>query len=280
MKISTLLFALLIAAESSFAQETGKAKDNFLTRIFSGAQENYSVEWANYSDFARSNISHPNTETRKNALLVFAFDNLYQNKRDSALKYFKLALEADSTCYQCFIKLHWLYYYSKNDYKNTNKISRRAIACYEKIYQKDSVNPITCSRLYNIYGLREYDNSVAKKKREDQLSLKLVTLQPDNPYYLWQHSFHCPDSQKERYLLAAFSIEPSQPVYWNALAYCYYKKKDIEKCMEVIQKVESLENHSAYWFQQKAFYLKMLGKVKEAKAVKIEAKKFGHNIVY
>lgn len=254
--------------------------DEQLQQVFSSDLENYDTSWFNVREYAKSILNDTSKERSKNANLVLAFLELYQNHYDSAAGYFKRALHIDSNCYQCYIKLHWIYYYIKHDYKNTNRLSKAGIRTYENLIQTDISNVITWSRLFNMYALREYDQTPAKKKRQDELSLKRVSLDSTNANYLWEHSFHCSKAEKEHYLRKAYELMPEEPIYWNALAFCYLEKKDFGNCMKIIDDVEATENHSGYWFQQKAYYLYKFGKLKEAQQVKKEAKKYGEDIIY
>lgn len=209
--------------------------------------------------------------------------NLYGNQRGRSIINFKKALQIDSTCFLCYDKLHWLYWYDKSNYGEANRYLKLGIKQYEQILQTDSNDVELWAKLYNIYSLNEGTIAAKTKLRMKYISDKMVSLAPENAYYWWQNSFHYQkdSAAKEYALIRANDLSPNNTIFWNALANFYTEHKNLEKMLAVMEAAKPNENEDMhYWYQQMALYYFRLGKKAEAASIAKEAKLKGYQIVY
>ncbi|WP_146146851.1 hypothetical protein [Taibaiella chishuiensis] len=209
--------------------------------------------------------------------------DLYAHRESQAMGHFKAALVLDSACFLCYHKLHWIYWYGRNDYGEANRYLKRSIAIFEQKAAAEPGNADLWAQLYELYQLKEGTRPKVMEQRMTAISDKLVGMMPDNPHYWWQNSFHHKNDprKEEQDLVRAYELQPSEAVYWNALANFYCNHKQEAKMRKVLEDVRRYEESSPqYWYQQKAVYLYRCGKKEEAAKVYKEARAKGFDIVY
>ena len=224
-----------------------------------------------------------NKEMEVNGLITIGLLDFYANREDAAIRNFKAALARDSGCYICYNKLHWLYWYGKNNYGEANHYLKISTAKFEALVAQDSGNVSTWTKLFNLYTLKEGTVPLKMQQRMRYIADKLVALAPGNAYYWWERSFSYKNNpeEQERTLLKAYSLQPGYVIYWDALANFYCDHKQEGKMRKILEDARSSEAPDLlYWYQQKASYLYRLGKKEEAAKVFKEAKAKGFTIVY
>ena len=288
MKQLFLFIALILAhwcangqwTNNNFSATDRSKLNSYLTDIYSSSTSYFDTLNLNFRDECYLLAKSEDPTEKLNGLITLGILDLYGKQIDSSIFYFKSALRLDSNCYPCYLKLHWINFYLKQNYQEANKLAKSGIARFEKNLSIDSTGSESWSKLFNMYDLNETRQREKSKQRISYIAKKRVMLDSTNAYYQWEYSFYCPTSEKEYHLLNAFELNPSEDIYWNALANYYCEKKDLRKVVQIMNDVKPLENDSAYWFQQMAHYYYKLGKKTEALAISGEAKKHGHTIVY
>ena len=280
----------LLVSNGAHAQSQTLSHSDSLQRIYEYLSKRYAVSYTsfdtttiNFRKEAASLIRSTNKDKVLTGYITLGLLDMYANRTDMAISQLKKGLQIDSTCYLCYDKLHWLYWYGKNNYGEANKYWKIGASKYEEMLRDDSSDVETWSKLYNLYKLNEGTRSLLIKQRMDYLSAKLVLLAPDNPYYWWQNSFHNEKNipAKEYALIKAYNLQPNETIYWNTLANFYCEQRNLDKVLEIMNAVKGYEAASpSYWYQQMAVYHYRLGKKKEANDIFLEAKSKGYTIVY
>lgn len=284
MRLLLFAFIFILNSLSSFCQE----RDNnnleklnaYLTEVYTNSNVYYDTTQLNFRKESIELVHSDKPNQKLNGFITLGILDLYAKNTESSIRNFNQALITDSNCYPCYIKLHWIYFYLKNNYYEANKQSKLGIMKFERIVKSDSTLSENWSKLYNLYGLNETRQTEKSKQRMKYISMKRVALDSNNAYYNWENSFHCDQKDKEFYLRKAHKLNPREAIYWNALANYYCEKKNINQVLEIMNEVKPEEMNDSYWFQQMAVYYFRLGKKKEAKSIYDEAKKLGFEIVY
>lgn len=256
----------------------------YLAKLYSGPEDfYYDTSGISYRNAAALLVQSGNKEMAINGSITLGLLDLYAGREDASIKNFKAALALDSSCYLCYHKLHWLYWYGKNNYGEANRYLKLSTGKFEALVLQDSGNVETWSKLFNLYKLKEGTVPVKMQQRMRYIAEKLVALTPGNAYYWWERSFQYKNNppEEERALLKANDLEPGEAIYWNALAYFYFSRKEESKMRKVLEDARSYEEPNLlYWYQQKAYYLYHCGKKEEARNVFKEAKSKGFDIAY
>jgi hypothetical protein len=284
MRLTLFSLLFILSSVASFSQVSDnnalEKLNAYLTEVYANSNVYYDTMRLNCRKESIE-LAHSDKPNQKlNGFITLGILDLYAKNTQSSIRYFNQALMTDSNCYPCYIKLHWIYFYLKNNYYEANKQSKLGIMKFEKIVKSDSSFSENWSKLYNMYGLNETRQTEKSRQRMKYVSMKRVALDSNNAYYNWENSFHCDQNKKEFYLRKAYQLHPREDIYWNALANYYCEKKNINQVLEIMNEVKPEEMNDSYWFQQMAVYYFRLGKKKEAKSIYDEAKKLGFEIVY
>lgn len=272
------------AQELRSQEDTLRYLDRHLTGLYS-RPEHFYYDTATIS-FRRESILLLQASDKSrvlNGLVTLGLLDLYARRENTAIKNFKAALAIDSGCFLCYHKLHWLYWYGKNNYGEANRYLKLGIGKFEQLVAADSGNVNTWAKLYELYKLKEGTKPLKMQQRMAYISHKLVTLEPENAYYWWSYAHHHSHNAhtEEQALLKANALNPWEAVYWNALANFYCNEEREGPMLNVLASARQYEEPDLhYWYQQKALYLYRLGKKEAAAEVYREAKLKGYDIVY
>ncbi|MBK7763055.1 MAG: hypothetical protein IPI46_06730 [Bacteroidetes bacterium] len=287
-KIATLLslqfiLSISIHAQSMSSQDSLNIIYTYLKRLYESSNTYFDTSRINFRRESQELIERKDSTQQLIGNITLGLLNLYGNQRERSIVNFKKALQIDSTCFLCYDKLHWLYWYTKANYGEANRYLTLGIKQYEKLIQTDSSDVERWAKLYNMYSLNEGTIPVKTKLRMNYISEKMVKMAPENAYYWWQNSFHHQkDSASEEYaLIRANDLSPNTTIFWNALANFYTEHKNLEKMLVLMEAAKPNKNDDMhYWYQQMALYLYRLGKKTEASNIAKEAKLKGYQIVY
>jgi tetratricopeptide (TPR) repeat protein len=277
---STVSFPQTISTKEDKASLT--EINQYLTALYDQPLDNIDTARIFSRELAAILIRSGDKKALFNGYTTRALFNLYARKYDSSIVDFKRALALDSSCFICYTKLHWIFFYGKNDFASAAKLRPVSNRIFEKIVSADSNDVNNWLKLYESYGLNEYNKSSIIKNKKDYAARKIVSLDSGSAYNWWQYSFHAPDQKSIRYALEkAYQLDPLQVIYWNALANSYTEMKEVNKLKELIGRCKPADGEDpSYWYQQKAVYLYRLNLKTEALAVYKEAKSKGITIVY
>jgi hypothetical protein len=276
-----LLLWLVLSSVFCYAQDRNEKFNQYLDNLFAQSFDNIDTAYIAYPNQATVLIATTNKGMQANGYKVLGLLNLYRNKYTEAIRDLSQALQLDSACDICYIKLHWIYFYQKNNFAQCGKLRQLANRNMEKFVAGDTTAINRWAKLYRVYDLAPGKRNKAIEARLAYAARKMVDLDTTTAYYWWQYSLHVKGNEQEYALKKAVALEPAQAIYWNALAFYYAEQKDIEKLKQVFSnsKPSSAEDLH-YWYQQKAHYLRQAGLVKEAAAVAKEARDKGMKIVY
>jgi hypothetical protein len=282
--ITLLIFSFIIHQSQAQSARPLNGLNDTLNYIYSQVFENVDTSYINYRKECKELVKQENKEMQFNGYLTLALLDMYAKKYNSSIAEFKKAISLDSTCFICYRKLHWVYWYGKNNYDAATSLWKVATRRLETVISLDSANADNWERLYIIYNLNEGTLPKPVKERMKYIARKVVELDSTNAYYWWQYSFHLDHepANKEYALTQAYSLNPQSSIYWNALAYFYFEKKNIPKLKQVLDSGRPSKGDMdlEYWYQQKAYYYFHLGLKTEARDVYKEAKSHGFEINY
>ncbi len=293
MTKATWLFLLLLLPGFLSAQEAHRVPtqqdtlalvSNFLSGLYRSPEHfYYDTTVINLRRESVLLIQSGDKQMAYNGQVTLGLLDLYGGREDLAVGHFKAALDLDSACFLCYHKLHWVYWYGKNNYGEANRYLKLGIAAFERVVAANPDSAAVWAQLYELYSLKEGTRPAKMEKRMAEISGKLLAMAPDDAHYWWQSSFHHKNdpAKEELALVRANALLPSAAVYWNALANFYCNHKQEAKMRKVLEDAWQYEQSApSYWYQQKALYLYRCGKKEEAAKVYREAKAKGYNIVY
>ncbi|MFT3679515.1 MAG: hypothetical protein QM791_04540 [Ferruginibacter sp.] len=280
-----LLCTLFLCIKFCTAQQIASPAElnDRLNFIYSHVFENIDTSYINYRQECSQLIKEDKDQMRSNGYRTLALLDLYSNKYNTAITYFKKAIQLDSACFICYRKLHWIYWYQKNDYGAATSLWRTATRQFENKLKEDSADVNSWQRLYVMYSLNEGTRSKNVKGRMTNIAHKTVLMDSANAYYWWQYSFHQENdvAGMEYSLKKAVQLNSKEDVFWNGLANFYADHKKIPVLKQLLEEVKPATGENMhYWYQQKAHYYYTVGLKNEALAVFKEAKANGYDIVY
>jgi hypothetical protein len=271
------------------AEITAQTKDHLqelndrLNLIYSQVFENIDTANINIRESCYDLIKQHSSQIQSNGYRTLALLDMYGGKYTNSIIEFKKAITLDSTCFICYRKLHWIYWYQKNDYPSATLLWKTGGKIFETMVKDDTTSITNWQKLYVIYSLNEGTVSKEIRSRMNYIACKIVMLDSTKAYNWWQYSFHQGNniSGEEYSLTKAYNLEPGISIYWDALAGFYAEHKNIVKLKELLENVRPKTNEGLeYWYQQKAYYFYSVGLKKEASTVYNEAKGKGFKIVY
>ncbi len=168
--------------------------NTYLGQLYASPADVYNdTDRIGYRKEALLMLKSGNKEMETNGFITLGLLDFYGHREDAAIRYFKAALARDSGCYICYNKLHWLYWYGKNNYGEANRYLKISTAKFETLVAQDSGNVETWTKLFNLYKLKEGTVPLEIQQRMRYIADKRLTFDPDNAYYWWERSFSYTD---------------------------------------------------------------------------------------
>jgi superkiller protein 3 len=204
--------------------------------------------------FYNLGIKHCERAIRLDTSCVPAYNNLGRayyklEKYDEAMDCFKKAIELDGNYAWAYSNMGTVCLKKKEYDKAVEQLNIALKICFDG---KDTSH-VNLFRIYNNLGLAYFEKG--------QLDMAFLNLQksidcdPNNPApynnAAWFYAINEINLDKGIELSKkAISFQPDEPVYLDTLAELYYKKKDYNKAIDIIEKAIKLDPKSEYLKEQ------------------------------